>query len=296
MAVNDRVNRYRFLGSLGLVGSLFISGCASASSQEAIAPTPEVEDQTDARAQMLDPCAKPNLTTVEPGAITFAASAAPAPPFFLTETPSDRSGLESDLAYALAETLGFRPGEVTWEIVPAEQILSGEFTDYDLAIGGYAPDRVDGSPVVFSQPYLQADLVVLSDDDLSADLDAGSPLSWAFSLQGPARSWLVAQGQGIESSSTFTGANQLTRDGAIRRSSDAVVVDEFSARWLVEIAGEEVPMAVVLDLPIAEFAFGLVAGNPMLACIDRALIEMSEVGTLDALRERWLDPQQWSDD
>jgi ABC-type amino acid transport substrate-binding protein len=224
VAVNERVPRHQLLVGLVAVGALLLTGCTSASSQEPVVPVPEEDANADALAAMLDPCAKPNLTTVEPGAITFATSAVPAPPFFLTDDPSDREGFEADFAYSVAEVLGFRPGQVTWEYVPAEQVLSGEFVDYDLALGGFTETGDEGAPVVFSQPYLVVEADVLLDprDDPSPNEDdeQGSPV-------------------------------------------DAV-----------------------------ELSFVLVSGNPLLACTDRALDEMSEVGTLDELRARWLDLQE----
>lgn len=176
-------------------------------------PPPEAD--ADSLAHFLDPCAKLNLTTVKPGALTFVTSKVPSPPFFLTDEPSDREGFDSDLAYVLAEQLGFRPGEVAWEIVPSEQILSGEFVDYDIAIGGLTTGQLNGSSIVLSQAY--ATVSVIS-----------------------------------------TGA-----------------ADD-------PIAG---PQEIELTL-------GLVAGNPLAACVDDALIEMSELGTLEDLRERWLAARQ----
>ena len=223
MAVNERVPRLQQIGGVAAVGALLLTGCASASGQEPVVPTPEVDANADALAAMLDPCAKPNLTTVEPGAITFATSSVPAPPFFLTDDPSDREGFDADLAYSLAEVLGFRPGQVAWEYVPSEQILSGEFVNYDLALGGFTETGSESSPVVFSQPYLVVDADVPAEPQLepspNEDDDRNSP-------------------------------------------ADAV-----------------------------ELSFALVNGNPLLVCTDRALDEMSEVGTLDELREGWLDPQ-----
>jgi ABC-type amino acid transport substrate-binding protein len=223
VAVNERVPRIQLLGGLAAVGALLLTGCTSASGQEPVVPTPEVDTNADALAAMLDPCAKPNLTTVEPGAITFATSAVPAPPFFLTDDPSDREGFDADLAYSLAEVLGFRSGQVTWEYVPVDEVLSGEFVDYDLALGGLSATEAEGSPVVFSQPYLVVDADVLP--------------------------------------------------GATREAS----------------ANEDGELSATAG--VAEVSFALVSGNPLLACTDRALDEMSEDGTLDGLGARWLDPQ-----
>jgi len=37
----------------------------------------------------------------------------------------------------------------------------------------------------------------------------------------------------------------------------------------------------------------MVGGNPLVACVDRALAEMSESGELDAITETWLNPEMW---
>lgn len=307
MVVNDRVRRRPVLGTVlgtcGLVGAFLLTACSSTSGQEQLTPVPVSNDEAQALARLLDPCATLNLTTVEPGAITFATSAVPAPPFFLTDDPSDRIGLEADLAYALAEQLGFRPGAVTWEFISPDQILSGEFIDYDVAIGGFAPSDGEGLPVAYSQPYLDADVLVIADGAQAAEvaqrLTASSPdgsidgFRWAFTVQGPAQAWLVAQGQSIEAPRTYVGASEVTRGSEIRTSTDALVVDEYSALWLTEIAGEDLPIVAAVQAPLASYSLALVAGNPMVACVDRALDEMSEVGTLDDLRQRWLDAQAW---
>lgn len=212
---NDRVRRYRFTVGLAAIGFLVLTGCSSAASEESSTPPAEPEAESQSLAQFLNPCAKLNLTTVEPGALTFVTSTVPSPPFFLTDEPSDREGFDSDLAYVLAEQLGFRPGEVTWEIVPTEQVLSGEFIDYDIAIGGLSASAVDTSSVVFSRGYASIKL------------------------------------------------------------TEPVDTDDPTAR----------PQEI-------EVTLGLVAGNPLAVCVDEALIELSEVGALGDLRERWLDPQQ----
>jgi polar amino acid transport system substrate-binding protein len=215
VAGNDRVLRLRLLAGLAALGLSLSSGCTSADSEEPSTAPPPPEVDVESLAEFLDPCAKLNLTTVKPGALTFVTSKLPSPPLFLTEEPADREGFDSDLAYVLAEQLGFRPGQVAWEIVPAEQILSGEFVDYDIAIGGLTASQVDGSSVVHSQAYAN------------------------FSA--------IASG----------------------------AADDPSAG----------PQEIELTL-------GLVAGNPLAACVDEALIEMSEIGTLEDLRERWLYARQ----
>ena len=288
-------------------GMVLLTACADASGEETSEPTATSADDADSLSSTLDPCAKPNLTTVEPGALTFATSAVPAPPYFLTDEPADRLGLEADLAYVLAEQLGYRPGEVTWEFVAADQILAGEFTDFDVALGGYTASNSTGSPVEFTRPYLASDLVLLSDSPAVAgalngtateDSPALDPmqLRWATRGNGPAALGPMGEGPMIRGTVVFDGADQLVADAPIRRSADVVVVDEWIASWLSDVANEEIPVVSGLDVGATEYVMAVVSGNPLLPCVDRALEEMSETGSLAQLRERWGDPAQWRED
>ena len=287
---------------------LILGGCASPA--DGADPTPAdaspAKDDGSSLAATLDPCAKPNLTTVEPGALTFATSAVPAPPYFLSDDPSDRLGLESDLAYSLAEQLGFRPGEVTWEFVPAEQVLSGEFTAFDLALGGYSAVDSDSSAVDFSQPYLTRDTVLLAQSDEVRQAIEGVPtdeddgleprsLRWGSSAHRVDDRELLSRGWDLSRVDSFVGAQELVTTGAAWSSADVVVTDDAHATWVQAIAGESPFLVSGVETPPLEYAFAVVKGNPLQPCIDRALGEMSEAGALDELKNRWLDPLTWNE-
>ena len=301
------MSRVRALIPVGLASLMLFTACADASGEEPTAPTAEPTEDSDSLSSTLDPCAKPNLTTVEPGALTFVTSAVPAPPYFLTDDPADRLGLEADLAYALAEELGFRPGEVTWEFVATEQILAGEFTDFDVALGGYTASNSTGSPLDITRPYLASDLVLLSDSTSVGDALMGitaedSPtldpaqLRWATRGIDPIDLGLMGEGQTVSDTVSFDGADQLVADAPVRRSADVFVIDEWMALWLTDVANEETPVVSGVDAGATEYVLAVVAGNPLLPCVDRALEEMSETGTLTQLRNRWGDPAQWRED
>ena len=154
-------------GPLGLaLGCVLLSACTvngASGGATGVAPPPD-DDQSE--LVLLDPCSKPNLTTVEPGALTFTTSATPAPPYFLSDQPADRLGLESELAYAVAEQLGFRPQEVTWEFAPAQDVLTGSFLDFDIAVDGYVARPEEFPAIAFSTPYLETTTVLdVADDD-----------------------------------------------------------------------------------------------------------------------------------
>ena len=287
-----------------------LSACASSGDDQAALP---IESDTSTSAEtvdILDPCAKPNLTTVEPGALTFATPAGPTPPYFLTDEPSDQLGLESALAYALAEQLGFRSQEVTWEVVPAEQVLTGEFTDFDIALGGFVA-RPDEFPIIdYSTPYLVTGTdLVATGDDVRGVLVGGAgasaaatqedeprltplDLRWTASVQGLGRPWLASQGWLSDRGLTIWARGGLEMIAA-EDGSDVRIVDEPTREWLTTIAEEEVAVVPGVTPPDAQYSLAMVAGNPLVACVDRALGEMSESGQLQELATTWLDPAVW---
>lgn len=299
----------RWFGASVLGVGLLLSACSSPGNGTDVASaeaTPDEEDSS-ALATMLDPCAKPNLTTVEPGALTFVTSAVPAPPYFLSDQPSDRLGFEADLAYSLAEELGFRPGEVTWEFVPAEQVLSGEFTAFDLAVGGYSARDIDSSAVVFSQPYLVNDAVVIAqNDDIrnallgrvpeESESQGARSLRWGSSAHRSDAPAPVAAEWELSRVDSFVGAQELLAGGSAWSTAEVVVTDDAHAVWMEAIGGESPVVVAGVEPAALQYALALVKGNPMQPCIDRALGEMSEAGTLDQLKDRWLDPVAWSED
>ena len=294
-----------------LVGAAaLLAACASSGDDgAALSLEPDPNPSTEA-VDILDPCAKPNLTTVEPGALTFATPAGPMPPYFLTDEPSDQLGLESALAYVLAEQLGFRSQEVTWEVVPAEQVLTGEFTDFDIALGGFVA-RPDEFPIIdYSTPYLVTSVdVVATGDDVRGVLVGGAgstavatqedaprltplDLRWTASVQGLGRPWLASQGWLSDRGLTIWARGGLEMIAA-EDGTDVRIIDEPTQEWLTTIAEEEVSVVPGVTPPDAEYSLAMVAGNPLVACVERALGEMSETGQLQELTTTWLDPVLW---
>lgn len=305
------LDRARARTVMVLVGAAaLLAACASSGDDGVALPLePDPSPSTEA-VDILDPCAKPNLTTVEPGALTFATPAGPIPPYFLTDEPSDQLGLESALAYVLAEQLGFRSQEVTWEVVPAEQVLTGEFTDFDIALGGFVA-RPDEFPIIdYSTPYLVTSVdVVATGDDVRGVLVGGAgstavatqedaprltplDLRWTASVQGLGRPWLASQGWLSDRGLTIWARGGLEMIAA-EDGTDVRIIDEPTQEWLTTIAEEEVSIVPGVTPPDAEYSLAMVAGNPLVACVERALGEMSETGQLQELTTTWLDPVMW---
>jgi len=285
-----------------VLGGLLLSGCAGGNSDGGADSLTPQNDDAETELVVLDPCAKPNLTTVEPGALTFTTSAAPAPPYFLSDEPADRLGLESELAYAIAEQLGFRPQEVTWELVPAQDVLTGTFLDYDIAIDGYVARPDEFPAIAYSAPYLETTTVldVRTDDvrrsllGVNAEIRPSS-LRFAAPVQGTGRPWLLSKGWIPEGGGLAIWARAGSEMEQARESTDARLIDEPTRQWLETVAGEDVTNVAGVEPPAVAFSLAMVGGNPLAACVDRALAELTETGQLESIRATWLAPEAWID-
>lgn len=306
-AVNDRVRRMPALarGAVLVLAAPVIVGCASADGGDAAGSVVPTDDDAETELVILDPCSKPNLTTVEPGALTFTTGAAPARPYFLTDEPADRAGFESELAYALAAELGFRPQEVTWEIVPAQDVLTGTFLDYDIAIGGYVARPDEYPAIAYSTPYLETTTVLdVNDDNVRRSLlgvagdgvPAASTLRFAAPVQGVGRPWLIGRGWIPDGGGLALWASGGDEMELARNSTDARLIDEPTAQWLATVRGLEVTDVAGVSPPEVEYSLAMVAGNPLAACVDRALAELSENGALGEITQQWLAPEAWRED
>ncbi|MEL0282137.1 MAG: hypothetical protein VXA76_06400, partial [Actinomycetota bacterium] len=78
-----------------------------------------------------------------------------------------------------------------------------------------------------------------------------------------------------------------------RESTDAQLLDASTGQWLEEVADVEISGVAGVDPPDIAMSFAMVQGNPLAACVDRALAELSESGELETIVETWLDPEMW---
>ena len=289
-----------------VLGSVVLVGCADGVEVSSTPAGATEQEERGAIDEALDPCSRPNMTTVEPGALTFATSDTPAPPYFLTEVPADRRGLESDLAYELADRMGFRPQEVTWEFVSPDEVVTGQFVDYDIAIAGFAPRSEEFPAVEYTRPYLEVGYEVVSTaEDVPAVLTGTRPadddadqarapgdLAWGASFQGSGPPWLIGEGW-MEYETRYDWVRGGVSLEAALEFTDAIVIDEHTRRWLQEIQDIDTTTVGGVPVPEGSYAMVMVAGNPLLGCVDRALGEMSEAGELSELGDRWLEPRSW---
>lgn len=211
----------------------------------------------------------------------------PAPGFWEGSDPSSiRGGFEWALADALAEELGLT---LAVRDVPFSDITRGALGDSDLALAQVSPTPERRERVDFSIAYLTSAPAILTAAGAPdvRDLATAKEQRWVVEagttgaeyltdVVDPDRAPLVVGGQ--------LAAVQAVLAGTV----DAALLDLPSA---LAIAHDERGLTVPARFDEAEdLAIVLPKGSGNTDTINRALRLLMADGTIDSLRERWLDP------
>ena len=262
-----------------------------------------------------DACAKDALTTLTAGKLTIGTANPASRPYYQPASPKPSGspweigdprtgeGLEAATAYAVAQKLGFAKDDVVWVATPlntATQTGAQPF-DYYLAQVENSPDL--SQAVDLSDGYFEINQAVLAlKDNAIANASSVAALK-AFRLGGQARTggYEYIVGQIVP---TQEAAKYDTLDAALSalqaRHIDGLVVDMQTA---LQVRDVQLTNAVIVGslpsvneqfdivLPKLHAAVAGVAGNPLTACVNRALAALKADGTLKQITDKWITSQ-----
>jgi polar amino acid transport system substrate-binding protein len=160
------VNRAR-TGTFAAAVATALLGAGCAPEEGAAGPTLTSQPQAQE-------CSSDALETQTPGTLTIATDQPVFEPWFLDDDPSNGSGFEGAVAYAVAERLGFATDDVTWVRVPFNAAIAPGPKDFDFDINEFSitPERAEA--VDFSTGYYDVTQAVIALE--------GNPASGAASL------------------------------------------------------------------------------------------------------------------
>jgi polar amino acid transport system substrate-binding protein len=246
-------------------------------------------------------CTKDNLNLVTAGKLTVGTDNPAFPPWFggtpkapwKVSDPRSGQGFESAVAYAVAKQLGFSKDEVEWKHVPFSNSYAPgpKSFDFDINEISYTPARA--KVVDFSSSYY--------DVNQSVVVNKGTPIASVTNVAGLRPFELGAQlgttsYQLIQNTikpskkpsvfPTNTGAVQALKNKQI----DGLVVDLPTAFYVTAV---QVPNSKVLgQFPTAPGGehFGMVfeKGNSLVRCVNKAIANLRNDGTLKQLQQKWL--------
>ena len=253
-------------------------------------------------AAALPGCAKGSLNLLEDGKLIIGADNPAFPPWFgggektkpwKVSDPYSGKGYESAVAYAIARQLGFAKGEVEWKPVPFNLSYRPGKKSFDFYITqvSYAPERARA--VDFSKSYYFLNQAVVA--------RKGRPIAKVRSIAGLRGFKLGAQigttshsyiRRYIKPSSdplvfdTNDAAVQALKNGQV----DGIVVDLPTAFYITAVQVEDGTIVGKLPTKGTKERFGLVfqKGNPLRACVDKAIDRLWANGTIRNLQRLYL--------
>lgn len=234
--------------------------------------------------------------TVTDGVLTIATGNPAYFPWVIDDNPSSGEGFEAAVAYELAAHMGYSADQVVWTRSTFDQAIQPGAKDYDLNMQQYSITEERRQTIDFSASYYTSAAAVLV---RQPTIDAGAMAEIA-SLKGLV--WGAAAG----TTSNETIASLVAPDAAVLLYDDnADLTEALKANQidavLLDLPSALFTAAVLLDdgAVLGQFApdatgdldqFGAVMekDNPLLACVDAALAEMTADGSLAAIEARWL--------
>ncbi len=267
---------------------LLVGACAPATQDDGTGSASE------SSAASSDPKACATDKVMTSGTLTIGTDSPAYDPWFSDNDPTNGKGFESAVAYAVADRLGFAPDQVTWVTVPFNNSYKPGKKNFDFDINQVSINPERAKVVDFSDSYYNAAQAVVALE--------GTPGAEAKSLADLKGLRLGAQ----------TGTTSLTaiREVIKPETQPLVFEDTNVAKQALEnnqvdafladlptafyISAAEIPNSTVVgqfqpDVGEQE-QFGMLfeKGNPLVECVNGALAQMTEDGTLDKLQTEWL--------
>ena len=283
----------RRLALLAVLGLALVAGCG------------EDDDAEQGAAPTSAPsCEKADLELISAGKLTIGTDNPAFPPWFEGGTPegsdweindpSTGEGFESAVAYAVAEKLGFVEDEVEWVVVPFNNSFRPGDKSFDFDINQISVTEERDRAVDFSDSYYDVNqaLVALNDTPITEATSLADLKQYQLGAQVGTTSLAYIQEniQPDQEPRVYDTSNDVV--AAINgKQIDGIVVDLPTAFFLV--GAEEVKNGTVVgQFPSVggQEHFGMLfqEGNRLRDCVNGALAELKDDGTLDEIQQEWL--------
>jgi len=244
-----------------------------------------------------------NCPTVSSGKLTVGTDNPAYPPWFggnpfpgspwKMSDPRSGEGYEAAVTYAVATQLGFKSTDVVWKYVPFNKSFAPgpKSFDFDINQISYTPARA--KVVTFSSSYYDVNqaVVVLKGTKIATARTVAGLRGFKLGAQLGTTSYTYIKDKIKPSQQAAVYPQNAAAIQALKNKQiDGLVVDLPTAFY---ITAAQVPNSKVLgQFPAAPGGehFGMVfaRGNPLAACVNRALASLKANGQLAGIRQQWL--------
>jgi polar amino acid transport system substrate-binding protein len=292
-------------GVLVILLAACTSGAATPSSAApSVAPSVEPSVAPSEAAATPDACAKDSLALVTAGTFTIGTDNPAYPPYFLENTdghktdpwelgdPTNATGFESAVGFAIADKLGFAREAVTWVVVPfANSFAPGPKTfDIDLNQVSFKPERAETADLSEGYYFGNQSLVAMKGTPIASATKISDLKGYTFGAQVGTTSLdaitsVIAPTKDAQVYDTNDAAIQALGQGTI----DGVVVDLPTADFITNVQLENSTIVGQFEGGTPEhFSAVLAKDSALTPCVDAAIAALADDGTLDALASQFL--------
>jgi polar amino acid transport system substrate-binding protein len=245
-----------------------------------------------------------NCPTVTSGQLTIGTDNPAYPPWYAGGSPKGSSwkindpstgkGYESAVAYAIAKQLGYSHAQVKWDYVPFNKAFApgAKSFDFDINQISYTPARA--KVVDFSKSYYDVNqaIVVLKGTKIAAvhSVAGLKPFKLGAQLGTTSYQFITSVIKPSKQPAVFpqnAGAVQALKNKQI----DGLVVDLPTAFYVtaVQVPNSKILGQFEINGKVSDH-FGVVLhkGNPLTACVNKAITTLRSNGTLKKLQQLWL--------
>ena len=254
---------------------------------------PEEEPTPSSTGSAAGSCAPEDLPLFKSGQLTIATDKPAFPPWFENNDPTNGKGFESAVAYAVADEMGFSEDEVEWVVEPFNKSYAPGPKDYDFDINQISITAKRDEAVDFSIGYYNVNqaLIALNDSPIADVASLDELKDYKLGAQIGTTSFAYIEQFIDPTDQPFTYDSTSDARSALKAGQiDGIVADLPTAFYItaVQIPGS----AVVGQFPSQGEAeqFGLLFedGNPLVECVNQAILNLQEDGTLEGIQDEWL--------
>ena len=273
-----KISRRSFMAAAAVsVAALALTACGGSASSAASSVASSAASSEAASS------AAAELTTVEAGKLTMATNAT-FPPYEMTTDAGTIEGIDVDTAKAIAEKLGLELQIDDMDFDAA--LLSVQQGKADIVMAGVTVTDERKAVMDFSDSYATGiqSIIVPNDSDIASPDDlAGKKIGTQRGTTG-----YIYCSDDFGEDSVVAYDNGLTAVQALNNGQvDAVVIDNAPAKEYVAAN----PGLKVLDTSYAEedYAIGMAKGSPLEDAVNKALEELKDDGTLQAIVDKYIN-------
>jgi polar amino acid transport system substrate-binding protein len=225
------------------------------------------------------------------GVLTVATDKPAYPPWFASNNPANGKGYESAVAYAVAARLGFQSSQVHWAYEPFNDSYAPGPKKFDFDINEISVTPQRAQAVSFSISYYadQQALVALKGTPIVTHHTPADLKGYVFGDQVGSTSLAVINSsiQPTQTPKVFETLND-SKQALQTHQIAALVADTPTAQY---ISTQQIPHSVMVgQFPSTGAHFGLLfhKGDPLVACVNKALTALTSNGTLHKLAQKYL--------